>query len=44
MSVGFAVAIMTALTEITIGFMASDKKIASKYAEVGFVAFMKALS
>jgi AcrR family transcriptional regulator len=44
MSVGFAVAIMTALTEITIGFMASDKKKASKYAEVGFVAFMKALS
>jgi AcrR family transcriptional regulator len=44
MSVAFAVGIMTALTEVTIGFMASDKKKASKYAEVGFVAFMKAIS
>jgi AcrR family transcriptional regulator len=44
MSVAFAVGIMTALTEVTIGFMASDKKKATKYAEVGFAALMKALS
>jgi AcrR family transcriptional regulator len=44
MSVTFAVGMMTALTEVTIGFMTSDKKKASKYAELGFVAFMKALS
>jgi AcrR family transcriptional regulator len=44
MTVDFAVGIMTALTEVTIGFMTSDSKKASKYAEVGFVALMKALS
>jgi AcrR family transcriptional regulator len=44
MTVAFAVEIMTALTEVTIGFMTSDKKKASKYAEVGFTALMKALS
>jgi AcrR family transcriptional regulator len=44
MSISFAVGLMTALTEMTIGFMTSDKKRASKYAEMGFVAFMKALS
>jgi AcrR family transcriptional regulator len=40
----FAVAIMTALSEVTIGFMTSEKKKASKYAEMGFVALMKSLS
>ncbi len=44
MTVAFAVGIMTALTEVTIGFMTSDKKKASKYAEAGFMALMNALS
>jgi AcrR family transcriptional regulator len=44
MSIAFAVGIMTAFTEVTIGFMTSDRKKALEYAEVGFVALMKALS
>jgi AcrR family transcriptional regulator len=44
MTVPFAVSVMTALTEVTIAFMTSDKKQASKYAETGFVALMKVLS
>jgi AcrR family transcriptional regulator len=40
----FAVAIMTALSEVTIGFMTSERKKAVKYAEMGFVALMKSLS
>jgi AcrR family transcriptional regulator len=44
MTVAFAVGIMTALSEVTIGFMASDTRRASKHAETGFVALMKALS
>jgi AcrR family transcriptional regulator len=44
MSVAFAVGMMTALTEVTIDFMTSDKKKASKYAEMGFAALMKSLS
>jgi hypothetical protein len=43
-SVAFAVGIMTALSEVTIGFMTSEKKRAFKCAEMGFVALMKALS
>jgi AcrR family transcriptional regulator len=44
MTVAFAIAIMTALAEVTIGFMASDKRKASRYAQVGFAALMKAIS
>jgi AcrR family transcriptional regulator len=44
MTVAFAVGIMTAVTEVTIGFMTSDTKKASKYAEAGFMALMNALS
>ena len=44
MTVAFAIGIMTALSEVTIGFMTSDSKKASKYAEMGFAALMKALS
>jgi rubrerythrin len=40
----FAVAIMTALSEVTIGFMTAERKKARKYAEMGFVALMKSLS
>lgn len=40
----FAAGIMTALSEVTIGFMASDKKKASKYAEMGFEALIRALA
>jgi AcrR family transcriptional regulator len=44
MSVAFAIATMTALSEVTIGFMISDSRKASKYADMGFVALMKSLS
>ena len=44
MSVAFAVGIMTALSEVTIGFVTSDASKASQYTEMGFVAFMKAIS
>jgi AcrR family transcriptional regulator len=44
LTVAFAVAIMTALSEVTIGFITSDIKRASKYAEMGFVTLMKTLS
>jgi AcrR family transcriptional regulator len=43
-TVAFAVGIMTALSEVTIGFMTSDGKRASKYAEMGLAALMGALS
>jgi AcrR family transcriptional regulator len=42
-TVAFAAGIMTALSEVTIGFMTSDTKKASKYAEMGFAALMRAL-
>jgi AcrR family transcriptional regulator len=40
----FAVAMMTALSEVTIGFMTSGRKKTVRYAEMGFVALMKSLS
>jgi len=39
----FAAGIMTALSEVTIGFMTSDSRRASKYAGMGFAALMRAL-
>jgi AcrR family transcriptional regulator len=42
-TVAFAMAIMTALSEVTINFMTLDRKKASKYAEMGFAALMRAL-
>jgi AcrR family transcriptional regulator len=42
-TVAFAVGIMTALTEVTIGFMTSDPRKAAKYAQMGFTAMMRAL-
>ena len=44
MTVAFAMGIMTALSEVTIGFMASDSRKSSKYAEMGFATLIKALS
>ncbi len=43
MTVAFAAGIMTALSDVTIGFMTSDRKKASRYAEMGFAALMRAL-
>jgi hypothetical protein len=43
-SVAFATGIMTALSEMTLGFMTTDSKRASKYAEMGFAALMRALA
>ncbi len=43
-TVAFAIGIMTALSEVTIGFMTSDSRKASDYAELGFAALMRALS
>jgi AcrR family transcriptional regulator len=42
-TVAFATGIMTALSEVTIGFMSSDGRKAAKYAEMGFGALMRAL-
>jgi AcrR family transcriptional regulator len=39
----FAAGIMTALSEVTIGFMISDGRKAAKYAKMGFAALMRAL-
>ncbi len=43
-TVAFAAGIMTALSDVTIGFMTSDARKASKYAEMGFAALMRALA
>ncbi len=43
-TVAFAAGIMTALSDVTIGFMTSDTRKASKYAEMGFAALMRALA
>ncbi len=40
----FAAGIMTALSDVTIGFMASDRRKAAKYAEMGFHALVRALA
>jgi AcrR family transcriptional regulator len=42
-NVAFAAGIMTALSEVTIGFMTSDSRKANKYAEMGFAALLRAL-
>jgi len=43
-TVAFAAGIMTALSDVTIGFMISDTRKASNYAEMGFQALMRALA
>jgi AcrR family transcriptional regulator len=42
-TVAFATGIMTALSEVTIGFMTSDRRTGAKYADMGFAALMRAL-
>jgi hypothetical protein len=43
-TVAFAVGVMTALSEVTIGFMTSDRRKAARVAEMGFAALMRALA